>query len=296
MTGGGTGHMAIVCLNLMSRTGTADYIVTGTWSEIAFEEATRFGKPRMVFKKPEKYTDIPDQSEWKLNPGASFLFYCDNDTADGVEFDFVPESNEVPIVCDMSSNFMSRPVDVSKFGVIFAGVQKNAGIAGITVAIVREDLMGHAMRGTPSIWDYAITYKNNSTLNTIPSFVIYVMERVLTWIERQGGVLAMEQSSKTKSRIIYNIIDESNGFYSNDVKKRFRSRMNLPFLILRGDKKFEDEFILEAGQRGLMNLRSFFGGFRASLYNAMTLEETQKLAVFMKEFYEQNKCRLSKCE
>lgn len=170
MTGGGTGQMAIVCMNLMGRTGTADYVITGKWSQIAFEEARKFGEPRMVFPKIENLTSIPDQCKWNLNPNASFLYYCDNDTADGIEFNFIPETNGVPLVCDMSSNFMSRPVDVSKFGIIFAGAQKNAGIAGITIAIVRDDLLGSAMAGTPSIWDYKITSDYNSTFNTI-SFV-----------------------------------------------------------------------------------------------------------------------------
>lgn len=171
MTGGGTGQFSAVCMNLLGRTGTADYAVTGSWSSKAFKEAQKYGKANLVFPKSEKFTTIPDQSEWKLDSNASYLYYCDNETVDGVEFNFVPETNGVPLVCDMSSNFMSRPVDVSKFGLIFAGAQKNIGPAGITVVIVREDLIGHAMPITPSIHDYAVTLKDNSVANTPPTFM-----------------------------------------------------------------------------------------------------------------------------
>lgn len=191
MSGGGTGQFAAVCMNLMGRTGFADYAVTGSWSAKAYKEAQKYGKANLVFPKPKKFTAIPDQSEWKLDPNASFVYYCDNETVDGVEFNFVPETNGVPIVCDMSSNFMSRPVDVSKFGLIFAGAQKNIGpglflsiiinssnetiekcfSAGITVVIIREDLFGHAMSFTPSILDYAVTLKDNSVSNTPPTFM-----------------------------------------------------------------------------------------------------------------------------
>lgn len=171
MPGGGTGQFAAVCLNLLGRTGTADYIVTGSWSAKAYKEAQKYGTANLVFPKPEKFTKIPDQSEWKLNPNASYVYYCDNETVDGVEFGFVPETNGVPLVCDMSSNFMSRPVDVSKYGLIFAGAQKNIGPAGITVIILRDDLIGNAMKITPSILDYSDVAKNNSVSNTPPTFV-----------------------------------------------------------------------------------------------------------------------------
>jgi phosphoserine aminotransferase len=171
MAGGGTGQFAAVCMNLLGRTGTADYAVTGAWSAKAFKEASKYGNAKLAFPKPEKFTKVPRQSEWSLDPNASYVYYCDNETVDGVEFDFVPETNGVPLVCDMSSNFMSRPVDVSKFGLIFAGAQKNVGPAGITVVIVREDLIGNAMKITPSFLDYAATAKDNSVANTPPTFM-----------------------------------------------------------------------------------------------------------------------------
>ena len=190
MSGGGTGQFSAVCMNLMGRTGSADYAVTGSWSSKAYKEAQKYGKANLVFPKPEKFTAVPNQSEWKLDPNASYVYYCDNETVDGVEFNFVPETNGVPLVCDMSSNFMSRPVDVSKFGLIFAGAQKNVGpgsflsqfiltssfkidyfLAGITVVIIREDLIGKALPFTPSILDYAVTLKDNSVANTPPTFM-----------------------------------------------------------------------------------------------------------------------------
>lgn len=170
MVGGGTGMFAAVCMNLLGRTGVADYAVTGSWSLKAYQEAQKYGKTNLVFPKPSKFTAIPNQSEWKLDSNASYLYYCDNETVDGVEFNFVPETT-VPLVCDMSSNFMSRPIDVSKFGVIFAGAQKNIGPSGVTVAIVREDLIGHAMKITPSFLDFAVAAKENSVANTPPTFM-----------------------------------------------------------------------------------------------------------------------------
>lgn len=166
-----SGQFSAVCMNLMGRTGVADYLVTGSWSAKAFKEAQKYGKANLAFPKPEKFTTIADQSGWKLDPNASYVYYCDNETVDGVEFGFVPETNGVPLVCDMSSNFMSRPVDVSKFGLIFAGAQKNVGPAGITVVIIREDLIGKPMSFTPSILDYAATLKDNSVANTPPTFM-----------------------------------------------------------------------------------------------------------------------------
>lgn len=158
-------------MNLIGKTGSADYAVTGSWSAKAAKEAQKYGKVNLVFPKPEKFTTIPDQRQWKLDPNASYVYYCDNETVDGVEFNFAPETNGVPLVCDMSSNFMSRPVDVSKFGLIFAGAQKNVGPAGITIVIIRDDLLGHALPITPSIMDYAVTLKDNSVANTPPTFM-----------------------------------------------------------------------------------------------------------------------------
>lgn len=291
MTGGGTGQFAAVCMNLLGRTGTADYAVTGSWSAKAFKEAQKYGKPNLVFPKPEKFTAVPSQSEWKLNPNASYLYYCDNETVEGVEFNFVPETNGVPLVCDMSSNFMSRPVDISKFGLIYAGAQKNIGPSGITVVIVREDLIGHAMPITPSVMDYAVALKENSVANTPPTFIIYVMGRVFAWLKRNGGIDGMQRLSEQKSQLIYNVIDSSDGFFTCPVAMDNRSRMNLPFRILGGDESMEKEFLQQAEKRKMMQLKGHrsVGGIRASLYNAISLENADTLAKFMREFSENNK-------
>lgn len=171
LQGGGTGLFAAVCLNLMGRTGVADYVVTGSWSAKAAKEAAKYGKVNMVIPKTNKYTGVPDQKTWKLDPNASYLYYCDNETVHGVEFNFIPETNGVPIVCDMSSNILSRHFDIRKFGLVFGGAQKNIGPSGITVVIVRKDLMGNAMTVTPSILDFAVVAKDNSIHNTPPTFM-----------------------------------------------------------------------------------------------------------------------------
>ncbi|XP_006892046.1 PREDICTED: phosphoserine aminotransferase isoform X2 [Elephantulus edwardii] len=244
--GGGSGQFSAVPLNLIGLKAArcADYVVTGAWSAKAAEEAKKFGTANMVYPKLGSYTKIPDPSTWSLNPDASYVYYCANETVHGVEFDFVPDVKGAVLVCDMSSNFLSRPVDVSKFGVIFAGAQKNVGSAGVTVVIVRDDLLGYALRECPSILEYKVQAASNSLYNTPPCFSIYVMGLVLEWIKNNGGAAAMEKLSSIKSQMIYDIIDNSQGFYVS------------------------------------------VGGIRASLYNAVTVEDVQKLAAFMKNFLE----------
>ncbi|EDW16210.1 probable phosphoserine aminotransferase [Drosophila mojavensis] len=292
MQGGGTGQFAASALNLIGSTGTADYVITGSWSAKAAKEAAQYGKVNAVLPKLASYTTVPRQSTWKLDPNAAYVYYCDNETVEGVEFDFVPEV-KAPLVVDMSSNFLSRPIDVSKFGMIYAGAQKNIGPAGVTVIIVREDLIGKHLKVTPSILNFELMDKNNSLLNTPPTFGIYVMGLVFKWIKANGGVAGMSQRSKAKSQIIYNIIDQSNGFYYCPVERQVRSRMNVPFRIgsSTGNEQLEKEFLAKAEAEGMIQLKGHrsVGGIRASLYNAITLEETQKLAKLMLEFYENNK-------
>lgn len=294
MQAGGTGMFASICMNLMGRTGSADYVVTGSWSAKAAKEATQYGKVNMVVPKMDKYTTVPDYDKWNLDSNASYVYYCDNETVDGVEFNFIPKmKNNIPLVCDMSSNFLSRDIDVSKFGLIFAGAQKNIGTAGITVVIIREDLLGNAMKITPSVFDFSIAAKNNSIYNTPPTFVIYVMGRVFEWIKRQGGIDAMNNNSLKKSMLIYDTINESNNFYYCPVDIKVRSRMNIPFRIgsPQGDENLEKEFLKAADAEGMIQLKGHrsVGGIRASLYNAITFEETEKLAKFMKNFIIGNK-------
>jgi len=294
LQGGGTGQFAAAPLNLIKRTGVADYVVTGTWSSKAAKEAAQYGKVNLVVPKVAKYTTVPKQTTWNLDANASYVYYCDNETVEGVEFDFVPEiPNEVPLVCDMSSNFLSRPVDVKKYGLIFAGAQKNVGPAGTTIVIIREDLIGHELKETPSILNFSLMNKNNSLLNTPPTFGIYVMGLVLKWIKRSGGIKTMQSNAQTKFQLIYNIIDKSNGFYSCPVDKRVRSRMNVPFRIgsAAGNEAMEKDFLSKAEQEGMIQLKGHrsVGGIRASLYNAVTVQEVMKLAALMEKFYENNK-------
>ncbi|XP_013165132.1 PREDICTED: probable phosphoserine aminotransferase [Papilio xuthus] len=292
LAGGGQGQFAAVPLNLISRTGTADYVVTGTWSEKAAKEAKKYGKVNLVLPTTDRHTGIPDVSTWKLDPNASYVHICTNETVHGVEFDFIPDTKGVPLVADMSSNFMSKKIDVSKFGVIYGGAQKNIGTAGVALVIVREDLLNQALPICPSIFDWTITAKNDSILNTPPMFAIYIMGRVLEWIERKGGLDKMAEMATKKSSLVYKMIEESNGFYYAPVAKNSRSKMNIPFRIgsSEGNDVLEKEFLKGAEARGLIQLKGhrMVGGIRASTYNAVTVEEVETLVSYMREFYQQH--------
>lgn len=289
---GGTGGFASACMNLMGRTGSADYMVTGAWSEKAAKEATHFGNVNLVFPKVEKYTSIPSRETWNLDPNASFVFYCDNETADGVEFGFVPETNGVPLVCDMSSNFLTKPIDVAKFGMIFSA-QKNVVPPGMTVVIVREDLLGNQMKTTPSILDYNVVDNNNSIYNTPPTFIVHTMSLIFEWTKRNGGIEGMYKQQKIKSNLLYDVIDSSNGFYVCPIAKKDRSRMNVCFRIgsANGDEELEKEFLDLCESKGLIQLNGhrLVGGVRVSIYNAISIPETKALADIMVSFLERKK-------
>ncbi|TSW89630.1 Phosphoserine aminotransferase [Bagarius yarrelli] len=290
MQGGGTGQFGAVPLNLMGlkEDRCADYIVTGTWSKKAAKEAEKYGKVNVIHPEADQYTGIPDSSSWPLNPSASYVYYCCNETVHGIEFNFIPDTNGVILVTDMSSNFLSRPVDVSKFGLIFAGAQKNVGSAGVTIVIVREDLLGKAYKECPTILNYAVQAKNNSLENTPPTYSIYIVKLVLEWLKNNGGTDTMNQLNNQKSSMIYDVINSSNGFYLCPVDEACRSRMNIPFRIgnLEGDTVLEQQFLEGASKLGMISLKGHrsVGGIRVSLYNAVTVEETQALAAYMKEF------------
>ncbi|KAM9137516.1 phosphoserine aminotransferase [Pangshura tecta] len=290
LQGGGSGQFSAVPLNLigLKEGRCADYVVTGAWSAKAAKEAEKYAKVNIVHPKLGSYTKIPDTSSWNLRPDASYVYYCANETVHGVEFDFVPDVKGAVLVCDMSSNFLSRPVDVSKFGVIFAGAQKNVGCAGITVVIVREDLLGFALKECPIVLDYKVQAGNGSLYNTPPCYSIYIMSLVLEWIKNNGGAPAMDKQSSIKSQMIYDIIDKSNGFYVCPVEKKSRSRMNVPFRIgnIKGDEALEKKFLDKAVELNMISLKGHrsVGGIRASLYNAVTIEDVQKLATFMRSF------------
>lgn len=290
LQGGGSGQFSAIPCNLLNLKPhcKADYIVSGTWSSKAAKEAAKYGTVNLVMPKTSTYTGIADLSEWNLDPEASYVYYCDNETIHGIEFHHIPETNGVPLVCDMSSNILSRKVDVTKYGLIFAGAQKNIGCAGCTVVIVREDLLGKALPSTPSIFCYTTQNENNSLYNTPPTYSIYIMGLVFDWICRNGGIDTMEENARIKSSMIYDLIDNSSGFYCCPINKNSRSRMNLPFRIsgVDGCDILEKKFIQEAAQNGLVQLKGHrsVGGIRVSLYNAVTVTETETLLAFMKDF------------
>lgn len=293
LQGGGTGQFAAVPMNLMSRTGKADYIVTGSWSAKAAKEAAKYGTANHVFPKLDSYTSVPDPSTWTLDPQASYVYYCANETVEGVEFQHVPEVPEgVPLVCDMSSNFFSRPVDVSKYGIVYGGAQKNIGCAGVTVVIIREDLLGLQLPYCPAVLDYSIMAKNKSLYNTPPTFAIHVVSEVLGWVKKQGAVKEMERRSIEKSSLLYSLIDESKGFYCNPVNTDVRSRMNVVFRVggKSGNEDLEKSFLEAATKEGLLSLKGHrsVGGIRASIYNALTINDVTRLSNFMKTFRENN--------
>ena len=284
--GGGCGQCAFVPMNLMKEGASADYLVTGTWSAKAANEAVKHGEVNYVFPKPKAFTSIPDVKEWKFNKDASYVYYCANETINGVEFDFIPETGGVPLVCDMSSNFLTRPVDVSKYGCIFAGAQKNIGCAGVTVVIIREDLLGRSLPYCPSSFNYKFVSDANSLFNTPPTYSVYIMSLVLKWILKEGGLTEMTKRCAAKSSALYNVLDNSNGFYNSLVERTARSKVNVVFRLPNED--LEKKFVSEADEQGYMHVKGHrsVGGLRVSLYNAVMQHEAEHLIQFMKNFQE----------
>jgi phosphoserine aminotransferase len=303
MQGGGTAQFAAVPLNLAHDASVrADYAVTGTWTVAAAKEASKFVAVREVLNVQQsagRFVAVPPQSAWRGADDAdaaaaapAYLYYTDNETVNGVEFSWVPTpaSPRTELVCDMSSNFLSRPVDVARFGVIYAGAQKNCGIAGLTIVIVKKSLLDRRRADTPVVLDYKATDEKKSMLNTPPVFAIYVAGLVFKWILREGGVSAMEQRAKQRSEALYAAIDASGGFYVAPVEVSARSRMNVVFRIKGGDEALERKFVSEAQAAGLHTLEGHrsVGGLRASLYNAMPMEGVEALLAFMAAFRARN--------
>ena len=290
LQGGALLQFSVVPMNL-AFDRAADFVVTGAWSQKAFVAAKKINPKMRIAATTENsgFTTLPEAQEIALNPHAAYLHLCTNETIHGVEI--APEriaAVSVPIVADMSSHILSRPVDVSKFGVIFAGAQKNIGPSGLTIVIIRKDLMGLAPLTTPNLLDYAQLFENQSMINTPPTFAIYVAGLVFEWLKSQGGVAEIEKINIQKAEKLYRVIDESGGFYENRVEKSCRSRMNIPFFLK--DEKLNDQFLkesLEADCIGLKGHKSV-GGFRASLYNAVTLESVGVLCDFMADFLKRN--------
>jgi phosphoserine aminotransferase len=284
LQGGAALQFAMIPVNLLRGKKTADYINTGAWSEKAISEAKRYCEVNVAASgKDGNYTAIPAFDSWKLNKDAAYLHYTPNETIGGVEFHWVPEVGNVPLVVDMSSTILSRPIDVSKFGLIYAGAQKNIGPAGITVVIVREDLIGQTLTPCPSLFDYKVQAENESMLNTPPTYAWYLSGLVFQWLKRNGGLSAMAAINKRKAEKLYAAIDGSS-FYKNPVEKASRSWMNVPFTL--PDEKLDDVFLKQAKANGLVTLKGHrsVGGMRASIYNAMPEEGVDALIAFMREF------------
>lgn len=288
LQGGATGQFSAIPLNLTSPDATVDYINTGAWSKKAIGEAKRYCKVNVAAdESASNYSTVPAQGALALTPGAAYVHYTPNETIGGVEFPYVPDTRGVPLVADFSSTILSRPIDVSKFALIYAGAQKNIGPAGICVVIVRDDLIGKARAGTPAVWDYKAMADDGSMLNTPPTFAWYFAGLVFKWLKKQGGLAGMGERNRAKAEKLYAAI-ESSGYYRNPVAKEARSWMNVPFAI--PNPALEKTFLGEAQAAGLTNLEGHrsVGGFRASIYNAMPLAGVDALIAFMKDFQQRN--------
>jgi len=292
--GGATLMFASIPLNMLGTNGKADYFVTGQWSEKAHKECAKYGTGSVVCNtKATKFTSIPDKKDFKLDPGAAYAHYCDNETVNGVEFGYTPEVGDVPLVADMSSNFCSRPIDFKKHAFVYAGVQKNLGPAGCCVGFVRPDFADGSkeLKICPTYCGFKITADNGSMYNTPACFTLYTIGEYLKYTKKVGGVAYWAEQSDKKSGMIYKAIDDSDGFYACPVDKTCRSRMNIPFTINGGDDVMEKKFMDEAKKEKLFTLAGHrsVGGCRASVYNGMPLEGAAKLHDFMKSFMDENR-------
>lgn len=294
MQGGAQAQNAIVPMNLIGIGGhnQADYVVSGSWSKKSFQEAQRYGDVALAATS-EQVTSIhgvekkafswfPNVDSWSLRPTASYVHVCSNETIGGVEFNDFPQL-DVPLVVDVSSNILSRPIDFNRVDMLYAGAQKNAGPAGLTLCIVRKSLLGHAMAHCPDAFNYQVVAKNKSMYNTPPTYPIYMAGLVFKWLKEQGGVAAIEKANQAKAELLYTYLDSS-AFYRNEVDVAVRSRMNVPFLL--ADSALDDVFVAEAEQAGLVQLKGHksVGGMRASIYNALPIEAVRDLITFMKDF------------
>ena len=288
LQGGGSSQFAMVPLNLATKNKKADYIITGQWAKKAAEEAEKFITVNRVASSADKtFSYIPEVDASKLSSDADYLYICYDNTIYGTRFTELPKTDAV-LVADISSCVMSEEIDVTKFGLLFAGAQKNLGPAGVTLVIVREDLIGETLEGTPTMFNYAIHAKNGSMYNTPPTYGIYVLKLVLEWIKEMGGVKAIQKVNEEKANILYNFLDSSQMF-SGTVVKKDRSLMNAPFVT--GNEELDAKFVKESKEAGFVNLKGHrtVGGMRASMYNAMPVEGVKALVEFMKKFEAENK-------
>jgi phosphoserine aminotransferase len=284
LQGGASTQFAVIPMNLLRGKKKADYVRTGIWSHKAVDQAKSFCDVNLVADTMDQgYNYIPEVDSWNMDPDAAYFHYTPNETISGVEFNFIPETGDVPVVADMSSNILSRPIDVSKFGLIYAGAQKNIGPSGITIVIVRDDLIGEALPITPEPFNYNVQAEGASLYNTPPTFAWYMTGLVFKWLKEQGGPEAMAEINARKAKKLYAAIDKTD-FYHNDVKQDCRSWMNIPFQLQ--NKSMDVNFVVEAAENNLLNLNGWrtVGGMRASIYNAVPEEAVDALVDFMTEF------------
>ena len=287
LQGGATMQFGMIPLNLISKTGKADYAVTGHFANQAMKEAKKYGTVNIAASSEDrKHVYIPAQDQLKLDPEASYFYYCSNNTIEGTEWQYVPEVS-VPLVCDMSSDILSRPVDVSKFGIIYAGAQKNMAPAGLTVVIIREDLAGNEMPITPAIMNYKSMIEKDSMYNTPPCWCIYMLGLVCDWLESVGGLEGMEKRNVAKAQMLYDVLDESK-LFTVSAEPGSRSFMNVTFRT--GNEDLDAKFVKESADWGFTNLKGHrsVGGMRASIYNAVPTEGVEKLCEYIRDFEKKN--------
>ena len=284
LQGGASSQFAMIPMNLLRGKKNADYLNTGEWSKKAIKEAKKYCTVNVVANSEDaNFSYAPTQDKWKLDADAAYVHYTPNETIGGVEIFWTPDTGKVPLVADMSSNILSRPIDVSKYGLIYAGAQKNIGPAGLTIVIVREDLVGEVVAGTPTMFDYKTHVDNESMYNTPPTYAMYIAGLVFKLLKQEGGLAKMEERNITKAKLLYDYLD-STSFYKCPTAKDNRSRMNIPFTLK--DAALDEEFLKGAKARGLAQLKGHrsVGGMRASIYNAMPIEGVKVLVEYMKEF------------
>jgi len=288
LQGGAIAENAMVPMNLLGTGTVADYVNTGSWSTRAIKEAKKYCTVNIAASSEDKnFTYVPARETWKLTPGAAYVHVCTNETIGGVEFQWTPDTGEIPLVADVSSHVLSRPVEVAKYGVIYGGAQKNAGIAGLTLVIVRDDLLDRAVSTAPSVFHWKEQAEGDSMVNTPACYAIYIAGLVFEWLLEQGGLAAIEKKNIAKARLLYDCLDQSK-FYVSPVRKEDRSRMNVPFKLR--DPGLDEAFLKGAKERGMVQLKGHrsVGGMRASIYNAMPVEGVQALADYMREFEKQH--------
>ena len=289
LQGGASSQFAMVPMNLMTGSGKADYIITGQWAKKAYKEAARYGKARAVASSEDKtFSYIPKVAKEDLDPEADYVHICMNNTIYGTVYHDLPDTGDVPLVADISSCVLSKPIDVSKFGILYAGAQKNMAPSGVTVVIIREDLIGKAMDITPTMFNYQTHADNGSMFNTPPCYTIYVMKLVLEWIKNEiGGLEQMQAINEKKAKMLYDFLDNSK-LFKGTVVPEDRSLMNVP--CITGNEELDAKFVKESTAAGFVNLKGHrsVGGMRASIYNAMPVEGVEKLVAFMQKFEEEN--------